>query len=149
MELDQLLLILIGVTLGGVFGTEYASWRMGRRINKYLTAVEKNADGLFRAFVNESMSLREFQELAPTAKRELLRTSLTKNLPLFFSEAPATKPPPSRLLSLDGSQFFVPQCPKCHFSSAPVHAEAGVRVQAVCPTHGVYVVNVPETKERR
>lgn len=34
IEIDALILILIGVALGSVLGTEYASWRFGRKVNK-------------------------------------------------------------------------------------------------------------------
>lgn len=41
IEIDALILILIGVALGSVLGTEYASWRFGRKINKAKNLVFK------------------------------------------------------------------------------------------------------------
>ena len=146
MTIDELIFLIIGIIIGGIFSTEYVRWRLGiGDIKKYIHKLEQvGYDVLSMAGVDP----QEWRAASVERRRELLRVSLSGVFKsLLPVEVPMSKPPLSHILGLDGSQFFVPQCPKCHYAAAPLRASPGERVQSVCPNHGVYVVSVTEPKE--
>lgn len=54
IELETILLLVIGVFLGSIIGTEYASWRMGRRIRKWAYQILNISDFQWKACGNEA-----------------------------------------------------------------------------------------------
>lgn len=137
IEWDQLVLILVGVTVGGMFGTEYANWRLGRRIGKYIKATKNLLEGL------TGVKLDVFMALSPENQRKMLSVKAQELWTSLFPDLTMPAPPPSRLTSLNETKYYMPMCPKCHFAASPVRAEVGSWVSASCPTHGNYKVKVP------
>jgi len=135
IQLDALLLIVIGVVLGSVLGTEYASWRMTRRLKKTLLR-----------FVG--LKPEEWNRMSEDQKIDVVASSIKELWQSLFPEPKLPKPKPSRIVTLTGNEFFIPRCPKCGYAASPIlKPPAGVIVEGECPQHGVFRVKVPKDRE--
>jgi len=67
MELESLLLIVVGVILGSILGTEYASWRMGRKLQKWLSLIlnihPSEWNGATTTMQKRELLFKKFKEL--------------------------------------------------------------------------------------
>lgn len=134
--IEQLALVIIGIVIGSVLGTEYASWRTMRRIK-----------GLFYEFLGTNKQTWDL--CSEEQKREFVRAKIEKVM-TYLPETSIPRPPPSRIVGLSGNEFFVPTCPQCGYAATPVktHHQPGVMVKGFCPKHGVFSVLIPETPEK-
>jgi len=135
IEFEQLLLVIIGLLIGTVIGVEYSTWRLSRKFVKP-----------FMQLVGFDKKI--FKGLSPEDKKEYIGKIVQKLFSSLFPQENMVPPSPSKIVSLSGNEFFVPQCPKCGYAAAPIRRIVGSTVEAACPTHGVFHVQIPELKEK-
>lgn len=139
IEIEQLILVIIGIIIGSILGTEYASWRMMRKARRYEDVVLQFL-GIEPGY---------WKTLSVGLKKKRLAAAFRQLISDMFPESNLVAPSPSTIVSLDRRQFFVPQCPKCQYVGAPVMGLPGNTVKAECPEHGVFHVVIPETKKEK
>jgi len=136
IEYETLLMLVLGVLLGSIIGTEYAGWRLSRRLtNTFLTLIGE--------------SPKFWATLNPIEKTRLIGVKLKDLFNTMFPEVQMPTPRPSRVVGIRGNAFFVPQCPSCGYAAPPILQPAGgSRVEGYCPRHGSFKVTVPVPEEK-
>jgi len=137
IELEQLMLVIVGIIIGSVLGTEYASWRMTRKLKKTLF----NITGFDQNHYDSCLTVQD--------KQQYIGNIIKNTFAAVFPQESMVPPSPSKIVSLSGDEFFVPQCPKCGYVAAPIRRIVGSTVAAYCPEHGVYHVVIPETEKEK
>jgi hypothetical protein len=139
IDYSQLVLIVFGVVLGSFLGVEYGNWRIGRRLSRYQRMIMT----LFE------INPKEFERLKPKEKRQLIAKKVTSMVEELFpatATMPMRPPPPSRVVTLERHDMYIPHCPHCFYTSSAVEAKPGEWVESTCPTHGPYKQKVPFPK---
>lgn len=134
--IEQLALVIFGIIIGSILGTEYARWRMGI------------GDMTKKAFEFLGIDYKVFKKLSMEEKRKKIGAAIARLFKDMFPQETIFPPVPSRITDSMKRQFFVPQCPKCGYAAAPILGDPGATVEAACPTHGVFHVKIPSVEEK-
>lgn len=135
--IEQLALVIIGIIIGSILGTEYARWRMGI------------GDIVKKLFGFVGIDYKVFKKLPMEEKRKQIGAALATLFKDMFPQEAILPPVPSRITDSMKRQFFVPTCPKCGFAAAPILEVPGATVEAVCSKHGVFHVKIPPAEEKK